>query len=99
MPSLYYMEYCHIPWLLIFGVYLIILRSLKWSKVAKSGDSIKTTTECVAYSVVSQSHDTEYEIPTQPCEAYGQAQQIPRVQEEADHEYEVIPGETNQPPT
>ena len=72
---------------------------MKLSEVAKSGDPDIKTTECIAYSLVThqpQVLDTEYEIPTELCEAYGQSQQIPRVQEEA--VYEIIPGEGNLPP-
>ena len=70
-------------------------RSVKWSEVAKSGDLDIKTAECVAYSPVSHPHGMEYEIPTIPCAAYGQSQQIPRIQEEGT--YEIIPGETGQP--
>ena len=74
-----------------------LIRSVKWSEVAKPGDPDIKTTECIAYSPVTHlPQDTEYEIPTEPCAAYGQSQQIPRVQEEA--VYEVIPGEENPPP-
>ena len=70
---------------------------MKLSEVAKSGDTDIKTTECMAYSPVThQPQDTEYEIPTAPCEAYGQSQQIPRVQEDA--VYEIIPGEGDLPP-
>ena len=70
---------------------------MKLSEVAKSGDPDIKTTECIAYSLVTrQPQDTEYEIPTGPCEAYGQSQQIPRVQEDA--VYEIIPGEGDLPP-
>ena len=64
--------------------------------MAKSGDPDIKTTECVAYAPVSQPYDTNYEIPTVPCAAYGQSQQIPRIQDEVT--YEIIPGETGQPP-
>ena len=77
-------------------VFSILIRSVKLSEVAKPGDSEINTTECIAYSAVThQPQSTEYEIPTVPCEAYGQSQQIPRVQEAV---YEVIPGEDNLPP-
>ena len=70
---------------------------MKLSEVAKSGDPDIKTTECIAYSSVThQPQDTEYEIPMAPCEAYGQSQQIPRVQEDA--VYEIIPGEGDLPP-
>ena len=70
---------------------------MKLSEVAKSGDPDIKTTECIACSpAIHQLQDTEYEIPTAPCEAYGQSQQIPRVQEDA--VYEIIPGEGNLPP-
>ena len=69
---------------------------MKLSEVAKSGDADIKTTECIAYSPVThQLQDTEYEIPTAPCEAYGKSQQIPRVQ---DAVYEIIPGEGDLPP-
>ena len=68
---------------------------MKLSEVAKSGDPDIKTTECIAYSPAThQPQDTE--IPTAPCEAYGQSQKIPRVQEDA--VYEIIPGEGNLPP-
>ena len=72
---------------------------MKWPSLETpiSGDADIKTTECIAYSPVThQPQDTEYEIPTAPCEAYGQSQQIPRVQEEA--LYEIIPGEGDLPP-
>ena len=66
--------------------------------MAKPGDPDIKTTECIAYSPVTHPpQDMEYEIPTEPCAAYGQSQQIsPSVHEEA--VYEVIPGEDNLPP-
>ena len=65
---------------------------MKLSEVAKSGDADIKTTECIAYSPAThQPQGTEYEIPTAPCEAYGQSQQIPRVQKVG--VYEIIPGE------
>ena len=64
--------------------------------MAKWGDPDIKTTECIAYSSVThQPQDPEYEIPTVPCEAYSQNQQVPRAQEEA--VYEVIPGEGTLP--
>ena len=65
--------------------------------MAKSGDPDIKTAECIAYSPVTHlPQNTEYEIPTVPCEAYSQSQQVPRVQEDA--VYEVIPGEDTLPP-